>query len=86
MNVQNMTSSKGNTVPNQFIIVDDKGTIYFQSYQTIIAKKEQGIITLDNQWDYSRTTSKYLYQFLDSNRKGIENHIKAGIYKLDNLN
>jgi len=48
MRVRNMTSSNGGTVPNQFIIDDGNGVIYFQSYQTIIAKKDHGVITLDN--------------------------------------
>lgn len=33
--VENMTSSRGNTVPNQFIISDSKGNEYFQSYNSI---------------------------------------------------
>lgn len=64
--VENLTSSKGNLVPNQFKITT-KDSVYFQSYKTLIARinKRTNKIYLDkNYWDYSRTTSKYLYSFL----------------------
>ena len=70
--VQNVISSRGNAIANQFEIYAD-GVKYFQSYNTIIAKIEKGHkITLDtNALDYSKTTSKYLYLFLNMNRKEI---------------
>ena len=72
MKIENMVSSRGNHVPNQFIITDDGGREIFQSYGTIIAIKDKGKITLDNNaLEYSRTTSKYLYLFLGMNRKEI---------------
>jgi len=37
--VKNMTSDKGNTIANQFII-EDGNKKYFQSYNSIIVKKE----------------------------------------------
>ena len=37
MKIQNMTSSKGNKVANQFIVYADDG-VYFQSYKSIIVK------------------------------------------------
>ena len=37
MKVQNMTSSRGNKVANQFIIYTESGSV-FQSYNSIIAK------------------------------------------------
>lgn len=39
MKVRNMISNKGTTVPNQFIITDDEGNKFFQSYDSIIVKK-----------------------------------------------
>jgi len=58
MKVQNMTSVNGNKVPNQFII-NNNGEEYFQSYNSIIAKKSKGKIYLDDYfWDYSATTGK----------------------------
>lgn len=53
---------------NQFILQDlDNNVIYFQSYESLICKIENDYkITLYNNFDYSRTTSKYLHQFLDN--------------------
>ena len=69
LNVRNMKSSKGNLVPNQFVI-EVNGCVYFQSYQSIIAKVEDTDkgkkLTLGSDWDYSRTTSKYLQLFLQA--------------------
>jgi hypothetical protein len=86
--VYNMKSPNGNDVPNQFEIYTEEGT-YFQSYRSIIAFVPlSGKIQLDETyWDYSRTTSKYLNQFLCvSGKKEIEQKIKAGEYELANLN
>ena len=87
MKVYNMTSnSTGREVANQFII-EDGGKIYFQSYSTIIAVKEAGKITIDNNAEnYSRTTSKYLYQFLNTNRKNLLQDVKEGRIIRANLN
>ena len=71
LKIENMTSSKGNTIPNQFIIKTEIGT-YFQSYKTVIAFVGSDSTILDeNALNYSRTTSKYLYQFLGMNKKEI---------------
>jgi len=86
MKVENMTSSSGNKVANQFIIDADNGDIYFQSYRTIIAKKSQGKIYLDNNWGYSVTTGKYRNQFLRENKRETEAKIKDGTYIVTNLN
>ena len=85
--VHNLESPRtGKPVANQFVITTDKG-IYFQSYETLIAAKEKGVLTLDiNALDYSRTTSKYLYQFTMMNRKELEAGIKEGIIKTRDLN
>lgn len=52
---------------NQFILEDDKQLI-FQSYASIIAvyDKENDEMILGCDWDYSTTTSKYLYKFIDT--------------------
>ena len=86
--VRNMTSGKGNEVPNQFVITTPEGR-YFQSYQSIIAfKPYHGKIQLDGStWDYSATTSKYRRSFL--NGEGIDEtraKIESGEYILNNLN
>jgi len=86
MNVQNMRNSKGNAIPNQFIIKNE-GTVYFQSYESVIAKKVDTQIYLDsNYWDYSTTTGRYRNIFLGESKKETEKKIKSGEYKLVNLN
>jgi len=91
----------GNSVPNQFEIIhthDNFKTIFFQSYNSVIAKlhlnkRGDWSLTLDsNDWDYSRTTLKYLRVFLkdyinfNGLTKDIRNNIESGLYKLTNLN
>ena len=71
------SKSSGNPVLYQYVIVEklkNKTCLTFQSYNTIICKiildyttKGANKIYLDSfALDYSRTTSKYLYNFLDS--------------------
>jgi predicted ribonuclease YlaK len=87
MYVENMRSSRGNNVPNQFVIVGDDGTIEFQSYKTIIARKSNGKVYLDkNYYSYSKTTNTYRNQFLNATTKEIETRIKSGEYELIDLN
>jgi len=86
MNVQNMQSSNGNNIANQFIITDGNKTI-FQSYQSVIAIKENGKVTLDeNKWDYSVTTGKYRNEFLGEGIAVTRQKIASGVYTLENLN
>jgi len=85
--VRNMQSPNGNDVPNQFIIEDEKGNYTFQSYDSVIAIKNSGEITLDEStWDYSVTTGKYRNQFLNETKKETQAKIDSGEYKLANLN
>lgn len=91
--VSNMSSYKGsgNVVPNQFVITinTDKGTKrIFQSYDTIIAVRDEGgNITLDkNNWEYSKSTSRYRNKFLNENTAETRRKIEQGIYTLENLN
>lgn len=87
ISVQNMKGKSGREVPNQFEIFSPEGK-YFQSYSSVIAFRDHdGNVTLDNEkWDYSRTTVKYLGEFLREKRPEIERKIKAGVYKLADLN
>jgi hypothetical protein len=86
MKVQNMTSNSGLAVPNQFIIRDDKA-VYFQSYNYVIAKQENGKTYLDSYyWDYSTTTGKYRNMFLGETIKETREKIKNGTYILIDLN
>ena len=87
MKVENMTSNNGNKIANQFIIDDDNGNTFFQSYNSIIVKRNFDGVTLDkNYWDYSVTTGKYRNLFLNETKKETEAKIKAGLYKLEDLN
>lgn len=86
--VYQMTSPRsGNNVANQFEIYTPKGR-YFQSYRSIIAfVPREGKIQLDEYYhDYSRTTSKYLTQFLGLNTLERKALAKEGGIKFTNLN
>ena len=87
MKVSNLTSPKtGREVPNQFVIRDN-GTEWFQSYQSIIGKWEDGTIYLDEYyWDYSTTTSKYRNRWLGLTSQEVKRAINKGEIKLANLN
>jgi hypothetical protein len=99
MKVENMTSSNGNKVANQFIIYgqdsdcDDVRILEtFQSYESVIAQKcwyQSGhkVIELDRKyWNYSRTTAKYRNQFLGETTKETQKKIDSGEYILTDLN
>jgi len=87
--VENMESSKGNTIANQFRIITDEG-IYFQSYASVIAfipRANPNAVELDEHyWNYSRTTSKYRSIFLGESTAETKAKINSGDYKLTNLN
>lgn len=86
--VTNMQSRNGNPVPNQFIIHEPDGSVVFQSYDTVIAVVGfHGRTTLDaGCLDYSRTTSRYLAEFLGETTKEIKRKILEGKYTLEDLN
>jgi len=63
--VRQFMSENRTEVRNQFIIETDSGHTIFQSYNSLIADhRPDGSIVLGEDWDYSNTTRKYLYQFL----------------------
>jgi len=88
MKVSNMTSCNGNKVPNQFIITDEsENAEYFQSYNTVIAKRCNSVITLDiSAHDWSGTTIKYRNIFLGANSGQVADRIESGEYLLEDLN
>ncbi len=91
MKVTNIESNKGNKIANQFIITDDKQNEYFQSYNSMIVKKDyesnQVKIYLDQKyWNYSTTTGKYRNIFLNETIKDTKKKIKSGEYILTDLN
>ena len=86
--VKNMISNNGNEIANQFEIWAGKFT-YFQSYQTVIARKDNQTrkITLDRDaWDCSATTGKYRNIFLGEGIVETRKKIASGEYKLADLN
>lgn len=86
MKVQNMASSRGNKIANQFIITDGNKEV-FQSYSSVIVKRMEGKVYLDEYyWDYSKTTGKYRNQFLGETKKETQEKIDRGEYILANLN
>lgn len=86
--VRNLTSPHtDNAVANQFVIRTKKGD-FFQSYRSIVAKVDNnGNVWLSAYWDYSRTTMKYLYQFLrdygyyNLSASKVREHIADGTFK-----
>ena len=90
MKVENMTSSNGNKVANQFILFDSEFTA-FQSYGSVIVKTgfvdgKRQVWLDETYWDYSKTTGKYRNQFLGETKKETEKKIKSGVYILADLN
>jgi hypothetical protein len=82
-----MEGRNGRAVPNQFIITDDNGNEFFQSYDSIIARKGVNGVVLDvTCWDYSKTTGRYRNQFLGETKKETERKIADGTHKLEGLN
>ena len=69
-------------VKNQFVIKDDNAT-YFQSYNSIIAKISNGVVTLGSNWDYSKTTGRYRNMFLGEDKRETEGRLASGEYKID---
>ena len=91
--VQNIIGLNGNAVINQFVI-DNKKATFFQSYQSVVCKIDNSTrkVTLSAHWDYSVTTSKYLYKFLRDNgiyvynKKDVLAKIKNKEFRLINKN
>ena len=77
----------GRAIANQFVKLDGKKKI-FQSYDSDIAKVENGKVTLTHDWDYSSTTTKYLCQFLyeqlgiEYKKKDVQKAIDKGVFIL----
>jgi len=91
MKVENIESNNGNKIANQFVITDDKQNEYFQSYNSMIVKKDyesdQVKIYLDQKyWNYSNTTGKYRNIFLNETITETKKKIKSGEYILTDLN
>lgn len=88
--IENMKSSNGNDIPNQFIISGQyNGEDYeiFKSYNSIIVMKVGDKVFVDEKyWNYSKTTVKYRNEFLRETAKETELKLKNGKYKFAVLN
>ena len=70
---------------NQFKVYTDEG-VYFQSYDSVVAFKPNSSeekIRVGVDWDYSRTTMKYVGQFLGQNTAKIRKDIKDEVILVD---
>ena len=86
MKIKNLTSPKGNVVPNQFQI-EIGNKLFYKSYDSNIVKIENGRTYLDvKYWNWSKTTSKYRNLFLGETTKETERKILNGDYLLIDLN
>lgn len=90
--VYNIKNEKGNTIANQFLIIE--GTDYtFISYKTPIAiLKAASAIIFINRWafNYSRTTSRHFLNYFENvltaekpTRKEVEGWMKQGFIPAD---
>jgi hypothetical protein len=71
---------------NQSVVVKDDGTEVFFSYGTEVCTRYlSGSVSLTEYWNYSRTTTKYLCQFLDISNKELKQNIKDNIYLIVNF-
>jgi len=73
--VRNLISRNGISIPNQFEL-EVGNWVVFQSYQTIIGaynRSSEELVLIDGAGDFSRTTSKYLYIWLQDNGFNITN-------------
>lgn len=62
---------------NQNVVID-KGVVIFFSYGTKIAQisnEKNDNLTLTTYWNYSQTTLKYLYVFLNQYKNNLSNNI-----------
>ena len=71
------------SMANNQVVIEHEGKTIFQSYDSVIAIIGEGKISLSHHYDYSRTTMKYLKQFLGHGIKETRERIESGEYKLD---
>lgn len=77
-------------VKNQIMTIDDNGTAFLKSYDSMVCRiDKQGNITLGRDWDYSKTTSKYVGWFIEEitgqkmNKKTLEKLIEQNNILID---
>lgn len=87
MKIENLVNNNGNYAPNQFVIKADGGDkIFFQSYESMVAlyDRKNRKLYVSRFWDYSNTTRKHFYIFLNDytnvrgNRKDVLEGLRDG--------
>ena len=80
ISVNNMISSTGKNVPNQyniFIYCEDGVYNCFYSYDSLIMVLKNGnIVKVGKDYNYSSTTGKYRNKFINMNLKELDTYIK----------
>ena len=89
--VRQLINANGNPAANQFVI-STASAVYFQSYNSVVCRVDAHGVTLSANWDYSRTTAKHLYIFLQQRGYGhlcncneVRKAIKSGEVILVNV-
>lgn len=87
MRIEQLSNDRGNKVANHFIIRDNTpdGVTILQSYSSIVCiiNHTKNILFFGDDWDYSRTTMKYVNQFIRDNTSINQDNINAnGIRKM----
>jgi len=83
---------KASKFSNNHLVLTDENSVSLQSYNTIVVRKENGKIFLDEKWNYSSTTAKNVYKFLyeychlTMNKKETLKFIENGAFEIKNLN
>lgn len=68
---------------NQFVVTDDYGNIYLQSYNSVVARiANDRTLTLGTDWNYSNTTLRHLYRFIDEYGCGTKQWSVARLHEL----
>ena len=72
MNISNLINERGNKATNQFVIKNGN-IVAFQSYDSVVCEIRpagmgfEKVVVLGKDWNYSRTTTKHLGNFLKQN-------------------
>ena len=76
MLVQAMTNHLGQKSANNFIIQDNKGNMYMQSYNEIVAVKKGGeMFVKKSALERSKTTKRYMESFINTYGNTTVNYV-----------
>ena len=83
--ISQFINDKGNAVKNHFVISDEDGS-YLQSYDSVVALvKHDGSIVLGTDYNYSRTTMKHVFSFVNLSSKEINQAVKENTIEVQDL-